>query len=242
MIEIVEVIRRSEQGATRPYICKGDNGKTYYVKGFDAGRRSLICEWIAGNLAKRIDLPIAPFEIAYVSDELIAAAPAEYEDLGTGEVFASLEIPATELSYSNISQVPQTLQQDILVFDWWVRNGDRTLTELGGNPNLLWEPSNKKVVIIDHNQAFDFDLDRKILLSSHVFGESTRSLTSDFFRQDEYNKRLSKALENFDEIINQIPSSWLYADQQQTVLIDFDIEKAMKLVKDFSDKDFWTQS
>lgn len=28
---------------------------------------------------------------------------------------------------------------DVLVFDWWVRNEDRHLTEMSGNPNLLWD-------------------------------------------------------------------------------------------------------
>jgi len=29
-VEIVEVIRRSAQGVTRPFICRGDDGKIYF--------------------------------------------------------------------------------------------------------------------------------------------------------------------------------------------------------------------
>lgn len=36
-VQIVEVIRRSEQGITLPYICRGDNDKVYFVKGIGAG-------------------------------------------------------------------------------------------------------------------------------------------------------------------------------------------------------------
>ncbi|WP_409527298.1 HipA family kinase [Rhizobium sp. BK591] len=49
-IEIEEVLRRSDQGVTRPYICRGADGKLYYVKGKDAGYESLVKEWIAGTL------------------------------------------------------------------------------------------------------------------------------------------------------------------------------------------------
>jgi HipA-like kinase len=58
MIRIVEIITRSEQGITRPFLCRGDNGLQYFVKGHGAGRRALIAEWIAGNIGKRLGLPI----------------------------------------------------------------------------------------------------------------------------------------------------------------------------------------
>jgi hypothetical protein len=68
-VEIVEIMGRSEQGVTRPFICRGDDGHVYFVKGRGAGMRSLICEWIAGQLGRRLGLPIAPFEIVEVGPE-----------------------------------------------------------------------------------------------------------------------------------------------------------------------------
>lgn len=41
-VVIEEVLGRSTQGVTEPFICRGDDGETYYVKGYGAGRRSLI--------------------------------------------------------------------------------------------------------------------------------------------------------------------------------------------------------
>lgn len=70
-VEIVEVIRRSEQRITRPFICRGKDGQTYFVEGKFAGPRSLVCEWIAGSLAKRVGLPIAPFTLVDVPEELL---------------------------------------------------------------------------------------------------------------------------------------------------------------------------
>lgn len=70
MIPIVEVIGRPTQGVTRPFVCRGDDGEIYYVKGAGAGRRSLICEWVAGNLGRDLGLPIPPFSIVEVPPEL----------------------------------------------------------------------------------------------------------------------------------------------------------------------------
>lgn len=72
-VQVVEVLRRSEQGMTRPFICRGDDGEIYFVKGVGAGRRSQICEWVAGKLASAFGLPIAPFRLLDVPEELIEA-------------------------------------------------------------------------------------------------------------------------------------------------------------------------
>lgn len=50
-IQIVEILSRSIQGVTRPFVCRGEDGCTYFVKGHGAGRRSLIAEyvWQAGG-------------------------------------------------------------------------------------------------------------------------------------------------------------------------------------------------
>lgn len=87
-IEIDEVLRRSEQGATEPYICRGANGKLYFVKGKGAGYDSLVKEWIAGQLAKAMGLPIPNFEIVSVSQDLYdAGRNGPLRDLGFGFFF-----------------------------------------------------------------------------------------------------------------------------------------------------------
>jgi hypothetical protein len=44
--------------------------------------------------------------------------------------------------------VPVALALDVLVFDWWLRNEDRHLTESGGNPNLLWDVTGEQLDIM----------------------------------------------------------------------------------------------
>ena len=138
-VQIVEIIGRSKQGITLPFICRGDDDNTYFVKGVGAGRRSQVCEWIAGNMGLELGLPIAPFKIVDVPEELIENN-AIYRDLGVGPAFGSQKQRIMELNYAGINHVPAELQRAVLAFDWWVQNEDRHLTETGGNPNLFWEP------------------------------------------------------------------------------------------------------
>lgn len=168
MIQIVEIVGRSEQGVTRPFICRGDDGNTYFVKGIGAGRQSQVYEWIAGGLALELSLPIAPFDIVAVPEELVAVSP-NYRELGAGPAFGSLKQTIMELNYAMVDEVPVELQQAVLAFDWWIRNNDRMLTESGGNPNLFWEPEEGRLVIIDHNQAFDPRFSVEDFLDYHVF-------------------------------------------------------------------------
>jgi hypothetical protein len=239
-VEIVEILRRSEQGITKPFICRGDDGEIYFVKGQNAGHRSLICEWIAGRLAVLIGLPVPPFKQVQVPEELVDFnVGTPLDGLGAGPAFGSLERQVTELTVSNVEQVPGRLQQDVLIFDWWVRNADRYLTELGGNPNLFWEPGERELVVIDHNQAFDFMVKKSDFSQGHVFAAQIYQLSGDFFRRDEYHGRLSTALNEWTQILSEIPEAWWFADDEQTVPVDFDKQAVYELLEGFKSDDFW---
>ncbi|MEN8177428.1 MAG: HipA family kinase [Pseudomonadota bacterium] len=239
-VEIIEVLRRSEQGMTLPFICRGDDDEIYFVKGLNAGRRSQICEWVAGRLAVLMGLPIAPFEIVEVPEELLELDfGLDLRELGSGPAFGSQERQVTELTVSTVEQVPKDLQQDVLIFDWWVRNGDRCLGEHGGNPNLFWEPGNKELVVIDHNQAFDMTASRSDFYKYHVFSGQSWELSGDFLRRSEYNERMSLALDAWNQILDEIPESWWYLDAEMTVPVDFNTEAVYELLKGFESEEFW---
>ena len=240
-VEIVEVLRRSEQGMTRPFICRGDDDEVYFVKGNYAGRRSQICEWVAGRLAVLTGLPVAPFEIVEVPEELLELdSGGALAGLGAGPAFGSRERQVTELTVSTVAQVPRTLQQDVLIFDWWVRNTDRCLGEHGGNPNLFWDPGSGELVVIDHNQAFDLDAKHKDFVNDHVFRDQAQALFGDFFRRTAYNERFSTALESWNLILDEVPDAWWYVDEERTVPTDFDRDMIYKLLKAFERDEFWS--
>jgi hypothetical protein len=240
-IEIVEVMRRSDQGMTRPFICRADNGKTYFVKGRDAGRRSQICEWIAGCLARQLKLPIAPFEIVNVPEELLnLSLELDLSELGAGPAFASLEQQVTELTITGMEHIPPKLQQDVWMFDWWIKNGDRSLTERGGNPNLFWEPSKKELVVIDHNMAFDMSTEPDDFFKFHVFSDQANLLASDINYQQEYNGKFQFALKAWSDILREVPEPWWYLDAEMTVPVDFSTDAVYELLMRYQHNDFWS--
>jgi len=96
-ITISEVIGRSDQGMTRPFICAANFCEICYVKGAYAGKNSLCCEWVANRLLN-LALPNAPlglprFHMAEVPQELVAgSARPDIRELGAGRVFASMRV------------------------------------------------------------------------------------------------------------------------------------------------------
>lgn len=130
-LRVAEILSRSTQGITRPFLCRCDDGRQYFVKGSAAGRRSLISEWIAGRIGHRIGLPIPPCVRAVVLPELVQfSARDDIRELGAGVGFGSQVVEnVDELAYLFIEQIEPALQAKVLFFDWWIRNGDRTLTD-----------------------------------------------------------------------------------------------------------------
>lgn len=240
-VQIVEFIERSVQGMTEPFICRGDDGEIYFVKGIGATRQSQIYEWIVGNLALELGLPIAPFEIVDVPDELIESNQ-ELAELGSGPAFGSCKQIITELNFAGLSEIPLDVQRDVLAFDWWVRNDDRTLSEFGGNPNLFWDATIKELVVIDHNQAFDPDFDKENFHKFHVFSSIQLSLFGDFDRRQKYAENFNRALGSWKSICDRIPDEWYYADKEMTVSADIDINGLLDILQLCNKDKFWEQS
>ena len=238
MIQIVEILGRSTQGITKPFICRGEDDNTYFVKGAGAGRQSLIYEWVAGNLALELGLPIAPFNILEVPDLLVEGNPL-YSDLGPGPVFGSLKQTIMELNYAGIARVPDGLQRDVLAFDWWVRNNDRTLSESGGNPNLFWEPEDERLVVIDHNQAFDADFSIDDFVEYHVFSDKVHDLFDDALYRQQYAANYQAALTKWQDICDTIPEEWRYLDAEASIPANISLDAIFITLNRCITETFW---
>lgn len=214
-VAIEEVIGRAQQGATEPFICRGDDGLIYFVKGVGASRRSQVAEWVCAKLATAFGLPIADYALAEVPQALIdAQVRSDIRDLGAGLCFASCELThAQEFNPSLSNRVPEDLAMDILVFDWWVRNDDRKLTTLGGNPNLLWDVRSDELRVIDHNLAFDRAFKTDEFLSMHVFREHWNRVFGDLDLRQHYLARIEGCLQQLQGVRDSIPDSWWWRDE-----------------------------
>ncbi len=244
-LEIVEILRRSTQGITEPFVCRADDDEIYFVKGRHAGRCSQLCEWIAGRLAQELNLPIATFVLAYVPEELLDHAESSVRrDLGAGWVFASRRQAAKKFNFSTIAHVPLELQQLVFAFDWWIANADRTLSQYGGNPNLLWEPGDKpktgQLLVIDHNQAFDPDFSKADFINTHVFSEQGQAILSDAWRQQQYTNKFILALRSWQNICDAIPAEWWFFDEEMTLPSNFKLGAAYQQLMRCTAQDFWT--
>jgi hypothetical protein len=235
-LTVVEVISRSAEGRTQPYICRCDDGDVYFVKGRSATRPGLIAEWLCAQLGKAFGLPLAESEIAIVPQELIEADLTGWlADLGTGEVFASRRVNAINLTETHRPLVPLAERRDVLAFDWWVHNGDRTLTAMGGNANLLWNPTDEgKLVVIDHNLAFEPGFSAENYCSLHVFAEDIPAMFSDFLLRDAYLARFEGAIGVWEASCASLPESWSFIDPEQTIPVNF----PFAAVKDLLDRAF----
>lgn len=240
-LAIVEIISRSDQGVTRPFLCRCEDDKLYYVKGRNAGPRSLLCEWLAGHLAQALGLPVPPFAIVQASRDLLALYP-EGNELGSLPAFGScVAAAAQELTISHLNQVDNAAQRDVAVFDWWVRNQDRTLTTNSGNPNLLWDAARHKLVVIDHNVAFDPNFSARTFFDTHVFAHALLAVLDDFVERSVFAERLSCALEVWPQACNNAPAAWWFADNEQTVPTAFDPVTALAVLNRCTKPHFWSR-
>lgn len=240
MTQIIEIIGRAEQGVTKPFICRGEDDEVYFVKGRGAGRRSLICEWIGGNLAKSFGLPVAPFQIVEVPEALISLGSRDdMGDLGDGPAFGSRRLQVAELSMTHVEQVPRPVQLDVLAFDWWIRNGDRNLSDKGGNPNLFWDVQRNELIVLDHNQAFDLDFSPQSFAELHVFSGNCRALFEDWIVQNQLADRFEHVLARWNDICDTVPPEWWFVDPEMTIPVDFDKEKIRQALANCRGDVFW---
>lgn len=240
-VDIIEVIKRSTQGATEPFICRGEDGHVYFVKGKSAGRPSLIKEWVCGRLAELLALPIAPFKIVTVPPELVALpSTLSLHALGAGLAFGSQERQlVSDILFGQSKMVPLETRRDILMFDKWVRNYDRTLSAHGGNPNLLWALDGEAVVMIDHNNAFDVEQDAPGLAQHHIFGAELFEILGDADLRSMYSARFDIALERWAEIVASVPNEWHFADADQSVPTSFTLDQAFAVLCEHRQERFW---
>ncbi|MFG0602123.1 HipA family kinase [Delftia sp. WSY_4] len=233
--EVIEIQGRSEQGAQKPFLCRADDGQTYYVKGRQTDRSSLCNEWICAHLAVQLGLPLPPFKLLHVSQELLDEAPRPWRELGCGIAFGSQRHPGcTWFDKAQILHVPQDLQASILAFDWWVQNVDR----MDGNSNLLWDAHRSALVVIDHNLAFDPHLDAATFIENHIFRGCWQK--TDLVSRDRLQDQLSEAMDAvFRFACDNIPPEWHWNNPECDIPARVDINAIAATLAKCKSPDFW---
>ncbi len=231
MIEINQVIRRSDQGVSCPYICRDASGRQLWVKGSAWLASDLASEWICAQLAQEFGLPVAGFGLVSVASDLIEySAISDIASLGAGIGFGSFHATgATELDYGDIEKIDKALLADVLLFDYWIHNDDRGLGEKGGNPNMLWKMPEEQLVLIDHNAAFDVEFTPPNFFKNHAFG------AAHYYWDEEYRanrqKKLLAILEKLPDKLASLPEEWFSDDEIRAIPLKSEIERMQDILR-----------
>lgn len=210
-IDIIAIEGRTEQsnGVSRPFRCIGEDDAEYFVKLKNVGWNQLVKEWIAGRLAQEMGLAAAEIAQVRIPRELVAGNAELEIELGHGLAFGSRRVePAERLALAFVPDDSDGELSRILLFDRWIRNSDRALTETGGNPNLLWQLDPGRVVLFDHDNAFDENFEPDHFWQYHAL-RAHRSAWEPARRQ-EMTAWLAAGASFLDRLWDELPEEWLY--------------------------------
>lgn len=236
-LEITEIRNNTSQGQTEPFMCSAADNRNYVVKGKSTCVDGCIKEWMGAKLAIAFGLPVPPFNLVKVPASLLAIHTEAAAGLGSDPAFASQYVPfSSELKYESIAKINKKLRQNIVMFDAWVRNEDRTLTQYGGNPNLIW--SENILYVIDHNLIFDKDFCTNRFLATHVFKDEIPEILHDFLMRREYEKKMQTVLNIWPSAWDTLPIQWCEQNEEYGL---FDPEATFRQLQDDAQGAIWAR-
>ncbi|MEY9870478.1 hypothetical protein ABIE66_005984 [Peribacillus sp. B2I2] len=242
-VELVQTL----VGGTAHVILFSD-GKKYVVKwnGTQNKRaKEVVNEYVVGKLAMFLSLPVVPFELVFIPEEFIKNTPKLHSKkykFSSGYQYACLFIENSMVPDEVVKAFPSKTEvknQDMLaamvVFDLWVNNIDRTMS------NLLLEhlsDGSYFVHLIDHGICFPggYQWSAKTL---------TQKLNYDFPYQETYrwafsmlneedftsfvDKIVSLPNELIYEVTQSIPEEWGVSNEESAALYNFLVEQKSHL-------------
>ncbi len=157
-VTAVRYVLALREGGSLPGLVEADDLGTYVVKfhGAGQGRNALVAEVVAGELARRLGLPVPELAVIDLDASMASAEPdQEVQDLlraSQGRNLGVDDLPGA-LGIESPGLVDAGLAASIIWFDALVQNVDRSWR----NPNLLrWHG---RPWLIDHGAALYFHHD-----------------------------------------------------------------------------------
>lgn len=158
-------------------------------------------------------------------------------ELSPGPAFATRFVE--NASTINIQQARNAVniqdQKKIFFFDRWISNADRSLTDLGGNVNIIFDAVNNSYFLIDHNLAFAQDTTDDEY-DVHVYSAHGRKWVYDILDEPELADLANNAIGTLDQVFNQLPEVWFSSDEERE-LIQNNITNCLCRVRN---KEFWS--
>ena len=201
------------EGGSLPGLVEADDLGTYVVKfrGAGQGRKVLVAEVVAGELARRLGLPVPELVVVDLDPVVARHEPdEEVQDLlraSSGTNLGMDYLPGS-LGFDPLAhQVDADLASRVLWFDALVSNVDRSWR----NPNLLlWHGS---LQLIDHGATlfFHHDWSRAERLVGRAYDVDDHVLADRATARDAADAALAPQVTGdvLDDVLAQVPDEWL---------------------------------
>ena len=155
-VNVVQYIKPLREGGSLPAIVKADDDFLYVVKcrGAGQGKKSLIAEFIGGEMARAIGLKMPELVFIHLDNSFSKTEPdEEIQDLPKFSVGLNLGLHylSGSITYDPlVTKVDPLIASKLVILDSLISNIDRT----DKNTNLLsW---NKELWVIDNGASFYF--------------------------------------------------------------------------------------
>ncbi len=216
-LNVVRYVTPLREGGSLPAIVEADDDGLYVLKfrGAGQGPKALIAEFLAGEMARTLGLPVPEIVFMQLDADLARTEPdPEIQDLirASDGLNLAIDYLPGAVAFDALAMQPEpTLASQIVWFDALVGNVDRTAR----NVNLLiWH---RRLWLIDHGAA---------LIFHHRWGEHLERATDPFARIAEHvllpwasalreaDAQLAARLDaaRLTELTQLIPDAWLQPD------------------------------
>jgi hypothetical protein len=209
------------EGGSLPAVVEGDDEGLYVIKfrGAGQGPKALVAEFLCGQLARALGLPMPEFVVLKLDVELGRTEP-DYEirtliQASGGVNFGIDYLPGSITFDPLVTRPDPEVASAIVWFDAFICNVDRTPRNVN---LLLWH---KRLWLIDHGAALYFHhawapkddpaSNPFPMIKDHVLLPYASHL-------EEVDRKLTELLQSIDfvALVNSIPEEWLVPDGEFT--------------------------
>lgn len=243
MEKIILIRRRTNMGITQPFICETECSRWFVVKTLNMMPiEQLLSELVGSTLARYIGLPCPAIELLYFDEKLATLVNPSWvssitRETAVGSLYYAQSTIAQTAEAKNVGYFSETQQKELYMFDRWICNSDRTASKLGtGNINLLFDKVEQRILVIDHNLAFDKNTENEF--SNHLFAPSNREWRLDWVDKQNFTDNAINLLNNFDNLYEIFPDDWFNNDEYCHRIEKY-IEKVKLILTRIKSPEYW---
>jgi hypothetical protein len=231
--------RKKLEGKSNAHLIAFNDGRDYVIKYFQPGfEKTLPNEWVSYCLARYLGLPIPFARIVEISPDFTSQIPELAQMSSTQYQFASLYVPDC-VDGHQVSSIPRIINHQslasIIVFDYWLYNGDRTrknilLQKEQENAYRLWS--------IDHAEVFgtyNWRLSDLEKLPAGLIKSATHQLMASFIENEKHFTEQLELIQTIpifliEEIVSMIPDDWLVLKEEKKEIVNTLVNRRRKVL------------